>query len=75
MQNNFLNNKKNYIPNNRVRSHYQIKYNSDSKRVDINKLLNRIKIKEKKTQTKKIILACISVMFVFVFGMFINIFS
>ena len=74
MQNDFLNNKKNYIPNKQVRSHYQIKYNSDSKRVDINKLLNRIKIHEKKTQTKKIILVCIAVMFVFVFGKFINIF-
>jgi len=72
MQNDYLSNKKNYNINNRNKYHSQKYDTSKSKSVDINKLLNNVKVNEKNKIKENCIIFSLAMLILSVTGIFIS---
>ena len=71
MQNDYLNNKKFYSENNDNYAKPKIQHIFNSKKVDVNKLLNRVKIEKKEDIKKNWILAGLIISVVSIIGIVI----
>jgi len=72
MQNDYLSNKKHYNVNNHNKYHSQNYDTLKSKNVDINKLLNGVKINEKNIKKENWILFGLATLILLVTGIFIS---
>ena len=71
MLNDYLSNKKKFILNKNKKNSYS-KHNTISRNVDINKLLNRIKISKKNEKKESWVLLALATLIIGVMGIFIT---